>query len=209
VTTVEYERAQLATLLTDLGPDAPTLCEGWTTRDLAAHLVMRERRVDAAIGIAVAPLAGHTESVRRGYAAKPYDELVAMVRDGASRWSPFGWGTANRLLNTTEYFVHHEDVRRAQPGWEPRELPERVQDAHWKIVLMRGRFGFRRLSYGIELRRPDGTSAVVRDRDPRAVLAGEPAELLMYMYGRRDRARVEVTGPPQAQEALALTELKA
>jgi uncharacterized protein (TIGR03085 family) len=209
VTTVEYERAQLATLLTDLGPDAPTLCEGWTTRDLAAHLVLRERRVDASIGIAVAPLAGYTESVRRSYAEKPYDELVAMVRDGAPRWSVFGWGATNRLLNTTEYFVHHEDVRRAQPGWEPRELPERVQDGQWKVVLMRGRFGFRKLTVGVELRRPDGTSVIVHDREPRAVLTGEPTELLLYMYGRRDQARVEITGSPIAQEALRDAELKA
>ena len=37
------ERAQLADLLGELGPEAPTLLVPWTTRDLAAHLILRER----------------------------------------------------------------------------------------------------------------------------------------------------------------------
>ena len=32
------ERSALVASLRDAGPDAPTLCAGWTTRDLAAHL---------------------------------------------------------------------------------------------------------------------------------------------------------------------------
>jgi uncharacterized protein (TIGR03085 family) len=203
VTTAQHERAQLATLLTDLGPDAPTLCDGWTTRDLAAHLVMRERRADASIGIAVAPLAGHTESVRRDYAAKPYDRLVAMVREGAPRWSMFGWSPVDKLLNTTEYLVHHEDIRRAQPGWAPRELPPQVQDAVWKAVIGRSRLALRKVACGVELRRPDGTSTVARQGEPVAVVTGEPIELLLYLFGRGEHARVEVTGPPEAQQALA------
>ena len=45
------ERLALCALLDETGPDAPTLCEGWTTGDLAAHLVLRERRPDAAAGV--------------------------------------------------------------------------------------------------------------------------------------------------------------
>ena len=52
-----------------VGPDAPTLCEGWTTRDLAAHLVVRERRPDALPGLVFGPLASHT--------ARPQDQLTA------------------------------------------------------------------------------------------------------------------------------------
>src|SRR5438067_1422161 len=37
------ERARLADLLDELGPDALTLLPPWTTRDIAAHLVLRER----------------------------------------------------------------------------------------------------------------------------------------------------------------------
>ena len=45
------ERNELADLLDQLGPDAPTLCEGWNTADLAAHLVVRERDPRSAPGI--------------------------------------------------------------------------------------------------------------------------------------------------------------
>jgi uncharacterized protein (TIGR03085 family) len=203
VSIAQYERARLATLFTDLGPDAPTLCEGWTTHDLAAHLVIRERRADASLGIAVAPLAGHTESVRRSYARKPYAELVAMVREGAPRWTAFGWSPVDRLLNTTEYFVHHEDVRRAQPGWEPRELPANVQDGLWKTVIGRSRLALRQVDCGVELRRPDGTSTLARAGEPRAVVTGEPAELLLYLFGRGAHAQIEVSGPAEARAALA------
>nr|BFF25281.1 hypothetical protein GCM10025732_32460 [Glycomyces mayteni] len=38
----ERERRDLCELLAEVGPDAPTMCEGWTALDLAAHLVLRE-----------------------------------------------------------------------------------------------------------------------------------------------------------------------
>ena len=44
-------RRELCDALLTVGPDAPTLCEGWTTRDLATHLIVRETRPDAALGI--------------------------------------------------------------------------------------------------------------------------------------------------------------
>jgi uncharacterized protein (TIGR03085 family) len=207
VTTAQHERAQLASLLTDLGPDAPTLCGDWSTRDLAAHLVMRERRADASVGIVLPVLAGHTESVQKSYAAKPYAELVGMVAEGAPRWSVFGWTPVDTLLNTTEYFVHHEDVRRAQAGWEPRGLPASVQDGFWRTVGLRSKLAFRKVGCGVELRRPDGTSTVVRAGDPRVVLTGEPAELLLFLFGRRDTARVEISGPAVAKNLLAKADL--
>ena len=76
------ERRLLTELFSEVGPDAPTLCDPWRTRDLAAHLVLRERRLDAAAGILVKPLAGHTQRVQDAYAAKPWDELVDLVRQG-------------------------------------------------------------------------------------------------------------------------------
>lgn len=202
------ERAALSDLLESLGPDAPTLCEGWDTRDLAAHLVVRERRMDAAPGIVLRPLAGHLESVTRGYAAKPYGELVTLVRKGPPALSPFRLPKVDPLLNTTEYFVHHEDVRRAQPGWAPRDLPARVQGALWRVVRARGPVAFRRVGCGVVLTRPDGESFVARSGEPAAVLTGEPQELLLYLFGRRDHARVEVSGPAEAVDALRRATLR-
>ena len=58
------ERLALCRTLERVGPDAPTLCPPWRTRDLAAHLVLRERRPDAAPGIWLRAAAGRTRRVQ-------------------------------------------------------------------------------------------------------------------------------------------------
>lgn len=108
------ERAALCDLLDQLGPDAATLCEGWRTADLAAHLVLREHRPDAAVGILGGPLARHTEKVQRALRVKlPYEALVQTVRSGPPRLSLFAIPGMDERANFAEYFVHYEDVRRA------------------------------------------------------------------------------------------------
>ncbi len=82
------ERQQFADELVAAGPDAPTLCDGWTTRDLASHVVIRERRPDAAAGIVIRALSGHTEKVQAKTAAGDWDALVEQVRSGPPKWSP-------------------------------------------------------------------------------------------------------------------------
>ena len=204
------ERAATADLLAELGPDAPTLCEGWTTRDLAAHLATRERRPDATPGVAVPALAGWTERVQAGYAERPFEELVELVRTGPGRLSPFALPGWDRFFNTTEYVVHHEDVRRAQPGWAPRDLPHQVQDSLWRAVRSRAQLAFRSHGAGVVLRRSDAarSSIVAVKGEPAATVTGEPLELLLYVFGRRDHAVVEVTGDPAAVAALAATSLE-
>src|SRR5262245_36908412 len=123
------ERAELCDLFRVVGPDAPTLCSGWTTRDLAAHLVVRERRPDAAAGIVIPALAGHGEKVRRAVAAQPWAELVALVSHGPPMWNPSHFEPLDAFVNTLEFFVHHEDVLRAQPDWTARRLEPDVEDA--------------------------------------------------------------------------------
>lgn len=202
VSIASFERRALADLLLDLGPDAPTLCEGWATRDLAAHLAVRERRMDATAGLVLPPLAGHLESVQESYAERPYDEVVRLVKGGPPWWSGFSLPGADRFLNATEYFVHHEDVRRAQPGWSPRELPPKVADGLWSVVKARAVSSFRGAGYGVVLARPGRETLTASMGEPVVRLSGEPAELLLYLFGRRDHALVEVTGPPEALEAL-------
>jgi uncharacterized protein (TIGR03085 family) len=205
----ERERAALADLLDEVGPDRPTLCEGWSTRDLAAHLAVRERRPDATPGVAVKALSGWTESVQASYAERDYAELVDLVRTGPGRLSPFALPGMDKFFNTTEYVVHHEDVRRAQPGWTPRDLPRNVQDALWRVVRTRAPFAFRSTGAGVVLRRSDAPrSALTASKgEPVATVTGEPLELLLYAFGRRDHARVEVTGDPTAVAALQATSL--
>ncbi|MCZ7628681.1 MAG: TIGR03085 family metal-binding protein [Microthrixaceae bacterium] len=127
------ERIELCETLDGVGPDAATLCDGWNAADLAAHLVIRERRPDAAVGIPWGPLAGYSEKVRRSYAGKPWGELVSLVRTGPPLLSLFAIPGVDRLANTMELFVHHEDLRRPQDQ-APRHLDDDFADQLWTIV---------------------------------------------------------------------------
>lgn len=197
------ERLALANLLLELGPDAPTLCGDWTTNALAAHLVVRERRPDATPGVAISALAPWTARVQDGYEDKPFEALVRLVRTGPGRLSPFSLPGVDKLLNTSEYAVHHEDVRRAQPGWQPRELPPKVADTLWRAAQARARLALGSVKAGVVLARSDADeSKVVNDGEPAVTLTGPPMELLLFLYGRRDHARVEITGDPVARAAL-------
>jgi uncharacterized protein (TIGR03085 family) len=191
------EREQLSDLFVKVGPDAPTLCEGWQTKELAAHLVLRDRRPDAAGGILMPALAARTARVQAEYAAKPWDELVELVRTGPPRWSPFSIGPVNELVNGTEYFIHHEDVRRAVDGWEPRPTDAATDAALWRALRMMAKRSYRKSIVGVLLRRPDGETIVAK-RAPKAVtITGEPGELTIHAFGR-DQARVEFDGEDAA-----------
>jgi len=124
-TPAQSERRELCDLFDEVGPDAPTLCGDWTTRDLAAHLVMRERRPDGAVGIVFSPAAGYSDKVQSSIANSSWPKLVDTVRSGPPIWSPTRIAAVDKLANTVEFFVHHEDVRRAGDSWDERELSRR------------------------------------------------------------------------------------
>jgi uncharacterized protein (TIGR03085 family) len=200
------ERAALSELLKQVGPDAATLCEGWTTADLAAHLVTRERRPDAAPGIALPAMRGWTERVRTRFKQRPYTELVHLIATGPPRVSLFGLiPGVDELVNSAELFVHHEDVRRAQPGWAPRELPVAVEASLWSRLRQGGRLFFRRAPVGVRLQNPDGDTVTVKAGSPTVTLTGRPSELLLYGFGRGAHARVEATGDEAAVARLHAT----
>jgi uncharacterized protein (TIGR03085 family) len=197
-THAKRERLLLADLLEASGPDAPTLCEGWTTRDLAAHLVVRERRPDAAGGIVIKQLAPRLERVMDEMRAKPYEELIQLIRTGPPRFSPFSLKQIDEASNTVEFYVHTEDVRRAQPDWTPRELDAVFQDTLWSRLERMARMLGRGAPTGLVLRRPDGQTAVAHRGTPVVTVTGEPAELLMFAHGRQGAARVELDGDVDA-----------
>jgi uncharacterized protein (TIGR03085 family) len=203
----QVERAALCDLLEELGPDAPTLCEGWATRELAAHLVVRESTPQAA-GIMLPQFGEQTNLAMRNLLERyGYAEVVRRLRTGPPRWSPTRLRFVDEAINTAEFFVHHEDVRRAREEWEPRRLPTGLEDLLWKRASLAGRFMFRRVAVGLLLARNNGQVHRVRDGEPTAVLAGKPSEITLYAFGRKSVARVEISGPEVAIEALAQTPL--
>jgi uncharacterized protein (TIGR03085 family) len=199
VTFARAERAALTELFKQVGPDAATLCEGWTAADLAAHLVARERRPDSGPGLAVPALRGWTERVRRKLKERPFSELVHLIGTGPPRASLFGLFPAlDSMVNGIELFVHHEDVRRAQPGWEPRVLPAAVEASLWARLRQGGRVFFRRAPVGVRLQNPDGAVVTVKQGSPTVTLKGRPSELVLYGFGRGANARVEAEGDEAA-----------
>lgn len=190
----QTERAALADLLTELGPDQPTCCQGWRTADLAIHLVLRDRRPDTAPGAVLGgPLRRWTERVSaRTKLETPWAELVEKLRSGPPAVIPTAWGPVDTLVNTAEMAIHHEDVRRAQPDWQPRTLPRAAQDALWGQVSFLART--RPKTGGLEVRRTDtGVSKTLRSGQPLTTVAGDPLEVLLWASGRETVARVEVT----------------
>lgn len=209
------ERLALAALLDRTGPDAPTLCAGWQTRDLAAHVVLRERRPDAGTGMIGGPFAGYTARVQRRYLDRySYPRLIELFKAGPPRLSPFAIGGLDETVNTVEYFVHHEDVRRAAEGWTERELPAGLSDALWKR-LKGSRLFLRSAPTGIVFARADATgpantaladtatAIIAKNATPSVTVSGPPAELTLWSMGRVTAARVELSGPDEAVARLS------
>jgi uncharacterized protein (TIGR03085 family) len=182
------------------------LCEGWLTRDLAAHLGIRERNPVAAAGIVLGgPFASNLARVmERKKRFTSYDGLVETVRVGPPKLvRPF-----DAAINTAEYFVHHEDVRRGGGDTTPRDDDE---VAATERVLARGlpnraRFLAHRLrGAGLDIAIDGGATANVRKGEPVATLSGRAGELVLFLMGRRSAAHVEVEGPAKAIAALEAT----
>ncbi|TPQ16216.1 TIGR03085 family metal-binding protein [Streptomyces sporangiiformans] len=197
-THAKRERLLLADLLEAAGPDAPTLCEGWNTRDLAAHVVTRERRTDAAAGMLIKQLAARLERVMAEFAEKPYEELIQLIRTGPPRFSPFALKQIDEASNAAEFYIHAEDVRRAQPDWTRREIDPVFANFLWSGLERTARLMGRKAPVGLVLRRPDGRTVVANRGTPVVTVTGEPSELLLFAYGRQDVADVEQDGEKDA-----------
>jgi uncharacterized protein (TIGR03085 family) len=202
-TPATVERRKLCNLFDEFGPNAPTLCDGWQTVDLAAHIVVRERRLDAAPGVLVKPLASYTEKVQQGIAEWPWPQLVERIRSGPPRLSPTRIDAVDRLVNTVEFFVHQEDVRRAQPDWSARELDAELVDDLYTALKRGARLLTRKAPAGIELEPSDDHPTIIANRaSPSVTVRGPVGELTLFVYGRQAHALVELDGPSDAVASL-------
>lgn len=189
----EPERQDLCDLLEELGPDAPTLCEGWSTADMAAHLVLREH------------FRRWGDERRAAEKAKGLPALVARLRAGAPL-VPWRLPGVRTLLNGGEYLIHHEDVRRAN-GRGPRGDRPDLDEVGWRMAGFTGRRLARKVRpVAVELRTPDGRRRRF-GKGEEVVLTGAPVELALYLSGRRDAAEVTVEGPTTACQAVERAQL--
>jgi uncharacterized protein (TIGR03085 family) len=205
----ELERAALCDTFEAVGPEAPTLCDPWTTAELAAHLVIRDRRPDLAAGVVVPGLAARLEHARQDYAAKPWPELVGLVRSGPPVWSPARLAPVNEAVNLVEFFVHHEDVLRAGAVGPQRVVSDELQAVLWTRLRRLARVLFRRARTGVVLLAPDHGRCAAHGPTGlgTVILQGAPSELLLAAFGRPQAAALEPQGSPAAVEALLASPL--
>jgi uncharacterized protein (TIGR03085 family) len=195
------------------------------THDLAAHLWIRETDPIGVSGMVAKPLSGLLD--RRMAEVKQrweFTDLVDRIRNGPARFSVFALPGVDEPANTTEFFVHHEDVRRAggarleragdaEAPLAPRELDPEVEDWMWKRLKLLGRGFFRRAQVGVVLERA-GTQDQYEPEAIRAVsgativtVIGKPSELMLYAHGRVGAADVRLVGEPQALDLLHSADL--
>jgi uncharacterized protein (TIGR03085 family) len=175
-----------------LGPDAPTLLDGWTTKELVSHCYVREHRPDAAPGVLpIGAWSSYTERVMRSaLRVQGYDNLVEQVR------RPPPWlrlGGLDDAVNTIEFFVHTEDARRAN-AMAPRPVDMGLEQWVWRRLSRQARLSFRRVRAEVRLQPTIGNAVDVGKGGPLVEVRGRPTELLLLAYNRKDAADVEISG---------------
>ncbi|MEJ5919658.1 MULTISPECIES: TIGR03085 family metal-binding protein [unclassified Corynebacterium] len=204
----QKERIALASTFREVGADAPTLCEGWTAKDLLVHLLIRENRPDAIGGLFIGKLQPRLDRVTHEYETRPFEELICEWEKGASTWNPVKY--LDQFVNVSEHFVHHEDVLRARDAWEPRSLSPSDERELQRTIKMMSRPMLRKSQARVIMESPHGWSTIAgaRQKDGQPILPdvrvyGEPGELLLWLFGR-EAVRVVFDGDSSLIERTAI-----
>jgi uncharacterized protein (TIGR03085 family) len=202
----QTERAELCDTALQVGEDQPTLCGDWTVKHLVVHLLVREGS-PAAAGIVVKPLSRLLDLEMARVGRREFAVLVEKLRNGPPRWSPYAVPKLDAAMNTLEYFVHHEDIRRAQPHWSARELTDAQQKLLWSMVRRAGKPMTRSAPVGVTIENSvTGSRAVLRagaEGAPAVTVRGLPAEVTLFVFGRKAVADVELLGEDEAVARLS------
>lgn len=189
------ERREFAQSLLAADPLAPTLCPPWRAQELAAHIVLRARSPRYGAALNIARFAGTATALQDALVAeRPYPQLVADVA-AAPRRTPARIARIDDGINLIEFVTHHEDLRRAGRGWEPRVLPADRRAAVWAHLRTMTRTMARKAIIGVRLEPTDlpGAEPIV-GAHPTVTVHGDVVELMMAALGRARAARIELDG---------------
>lgn len=199
------ERKALLATLEAVGQEAPTLCSGWTSRHIAAHIVSAERMGGLPPALLLWPIewvlpvrlarrfrgpVGHVAQRELARADKRgWLWLQHRLEAGPPIGARLPWAQPLVLL---DQWVHHEDIRRAN-GMGPRSTTDEVREALIRLGRSAARFPYIRNGRGsLEAVTPDGERLYFGHGEARIRVTGEPGELLLFVAGRRSAARVDV-----------------
>lgn len=201
-TLARRERHALCDLALVLGQDAPTLCGEWTAKELISHLLVREHSPLGALGIVVGTFSGLTDRAMARLSRHDFAVLVERLREPGL--TPYALRPVEVLGNTLEYLVHHEDLRRAQPGWEPRQHDPADDDTIWTAIRIGGRALVRPAGVPVRIRRAaTGREVTVRGGEDPVTIIGSPTEVTLFLFGRAQLRDLTFEGP--AEKVAALT----
>ena len=200
------ERSGICQTLRQLGPDQPTLCQGWTTKDLLVHLIVRENRPDAAVGLFIPFLSSYTESISKKYKEKTFEELITLFENVPKSPSPFSLPKVDEIANTFEFLVHHEDILRAQSNYQPRKLTDEEAKFIWSRFTKSAVFFMRKVKVGVVAKTEQGTYTLKRGDDV-VTISGNIIDLVMFAFGRKDKTEINFEGNPSAIERLKNSDL--
>lgn len=203
---IHQERVALADLLETLTPDEwehPSLCEGWTVRDVAAHVISAPEATVGQIAAAVLRARGSFDRANHDYARRvsrrPTEAIVADYRRlaGSRRCAP---GTTY-MEALVDVLVHTQDI--AIPLGKRHEMPPDAARA--SAERYRGRsfpFNARKRLRGYRLEATD----VDWSSGEGALLRGPIAALLMLITGRPAAlAELSGDGVPALRRQLEVT----
>ncbi len=196
-----HERSGLCSLALVVGEDAPTLCDGWDVKDLVCHLLLRETSPVGAPGLAIPAFSGLTDREMRRLRKQPFVHLVEKLEN--TRFRAFALPPADAAFNTLEYFVHHEDIRRAQPGWRRRAMSDEDLGTLWRALKANGPTLARRTGVGLTIRRTDTEETARLLAGPHSVeVSGPVPEIVMFLHGRAQVRDLAFDGPEDAVDRL-------
>jgi uncharacterized protein (TIGR03083 family) len=113
---IDDQRRRLIELLEDLSDKEwrePSLCRGWTVRDVAAHVAL-QNTTWSAMPRGVVYLAryggmnGAIQAIARHHAASPTDQIIGEIRERIGVWRPLPTVTYRETL--VDYLVHTQDI---------------------------------------------------------------------------------------------------